>query len=112
MRLRDKVAVITGGTSGIGEATALLLAREGAKVVITGRNEERGREVVNKIASAGGEAKFVQADVRLKTASAQSMKRFIPTDVSTSCLTTLVSSTPTTLLIAPKKSGTCKSTST
>jgi NAD(P)-dependent dehydrogenase (short-subunit alcohol dehydrogenase family) len=65
MRLRDKVAVITGGTSGIGEATALLLAREGAKVVITGRNEERGREVVNKIASAGGEAKFVQADVRL-----------------------------------------------
>jgi NAD(P)-dependent dehydrogenase (short-subunit alcohol dehydrogenase family) len=65
MRLRGKVAVITGGTSGIGEATALLLAREGAKVVITGRNENRGREVVNKIASEGGQAKFVQADVRL-----------------------------------------------
>jgi NAD(P)-dependent dehydrogenase (short-subunit alcohol dehydrogenase family) len=65
MRLRDKVAVITGGTSGIGEATALLFGREGAKVVITGRNEERGREVVNKIASQGGQAKFVQTDVRL-----------------------------------------------
>lgn len=65
MRLRDKVALITGGTSGIGEATALLFAREGAKVVITGRNEKRGREVVNRVASEGGQAKFVQIDVRL-----------------------------------------------
>ena len=65
MRLADKVAVITGGTSGIGEATAILFAHEGARVVITGRNEERGASVVAAIVAGGGEARFVQADVRL-----------------------------------------------
>ena len=65
MRLKNKVAVITGGTSGIGEATALLFAREGAKVAITGRNEQRGREVVKSIINTGGNAIFVQTDVRL-----------------------------------------------
>jgi NAD(P)-dependent dehydrogenase (short-subunit alcohol dehydrogenase family) len=63
MRLKDKVALITGGTSGIGEATALLFAREGACVAITGRNAERGKKVVRKIVDEGGEAIFVRADV-------------------------------------------------
>ena len=65
MRLADKVALITGGTSGIGRATAVLFAREGAAVAVTGRNEERGREVVAEIEREGGRAIFVPADVRL-----------------------------------------------
>jgi NAD(P)-dependent dehydrogenase (short-subunit alcohol dehydrogenase family) len=63
MRLKDKIALITGGTSGIGEATAILFAKEGAKVAITGRNEERGRAVTAQISRYGGEAIFIAADV-------------------------------------------------
>lgn len=64
MRLNEKVALVTGGTSGLGRATALLFAQEGAKVAITGRNEERGRKVVSEIEQAGGDAIFVKSDVR------------------------------------------------
>jgi NAD(P)-dependent dehydrogenase (short-subunit alcohol dehydrogenase family) len=65
MRLAGKVALITGGTSGIGRATAVLFAREGAAVAIIGRNEERGAEAVAEIGRDGGRALFVRADVRL-----------------------------------------------
>lgn len=64
MLLSDKVALITGGTSGIGEATAILFAKEGARVVITGRNEERGNAVAAQIKKTGGQALFTPADVR------------------------------------------------
>jgi NAD(P)-dependent dehydrogenase (short-subunit alcohol dehydrogenase family) len=64
MRLEDKVALITGGTSGIGEAVAELFAREGAKVAITGRNESRGHAVTTSILKVGGEAVFLRTDVR------------------------------------------------
>ena len=64
MRLQDKVALITGGTSGIGEATAVLFAKEGAKVAITGRNEKRGHAVIEQILNGGGQAIFLRTDVR------------------------------------------------
>jgi NAD(P)-dependent dehydrogenase (short-subunit alcohol dehydrogenase family) len=63
MRLADRVALITGATSGIGRATALLFAREGARLVLTGRNDERGRAVVAEIRAAGGQAAYLHSDV-------------------------------------------------
>jgi NAD(P)-dependent dehydrogenase (short-subunit alcohol dehydrogenase family) len=63
-RLDGKVALITGGTSGIGRATAVLFSQEGADVAITGRDEERGAGVVGEIEAAGRRGLFVRADVR------------------------------------------------
>lgn len=61
--LQDKVVLITGGTSGIGRASARLFASEGAKVAITGRRATEGEEVVAEILDANGQAMFVQADL-------------------------------------------------
>ena len=63
MRFTDKVAVVSGGGSGIGRATCERLAREGGKVVVVDLNEGHGREVVEGIRGRGGEAEFARADV-------------------------------------------------
>ncbi|TKD08333.1 SDR family oxidoreductase [Polyangium fumosum] len=63
MRFQGKVALVTGGTSGLGRATAEAFAREGAKVVLTARSEGPGQEVEGAIRAAGGEATFLPCDV-------------------------------------------------
>ena len=63
-RFQGKVVLITGATSGIGEGTAYAFAKEGAKVFFCGRRENLGKQVEAKIKSFGGEATYMQADVR------------------------------------------------
>lgn len=68
MRLKDRVAIVTGSTSGIGRTTAELFVREGAKVLFTGRNEKEGDAIIAFLSDgsstgSGGEASFVAADI-------------------------------------------------
>ncbi len=62
-RLEGKTALVTGATSNIGRAIATAFAAEGAHVVVTGRSDERGAEVIEGIQEAGGKADFIQADL-------------------------------------------------
>jgi NAD(P)-dependent dehydrogenase (short-subunit alcohol dehydrogenase family) len=72
MNLKGKVVIVTGGNSGIGRATALVFAREGARVVIAARNAERSHQVVEELKSAGAESLFVATDVS-KTAEVETL---------------------------------------
>ncbi|MCK4819226.1 SDR family oxidoreductase [bacterium] len=63
MRLKDKVAVITGAGSGIGRTAALIFSREGARVAVVDNNAKKGEDTVSRIIENGGEAIFVQTDV-------------------------------------------------
>jgi NAD(P)-dependent dehydrogenase (short-subunit alcohol dehydrogenase family) len=65
--LTNKIALVTGGTSGIGKATALAFAAAGAKVVVSGRRETEGQAVVADIVATGGEACFIKADVSIES---------------------------------------------
>jgi NAD(P)-dependent dehydrogenase (short-subunit alcohol dehydrogenase family) len=75
MRLANKVAVITGGASGIGKASCLLFAREGARVVAVDLKKDAAQETVNEIKAAGGEASAVGADIS-KAKDAEAMIAF------------------------------------
>jgi NAD(P)-dependent dehydrogenase (short-subunit alcohol dehydrogenase family) len=79
-RLKDKVAFITGAGSGIGSSTAILFAREGAKVAIADIDQTGGENTVKMICESGGEAVFVKTDVTredsVKSAIKETVKRF------------------------------------
>jgi NAD(P)-dependent dehydrogenase (short-subunit alcohol dehydrogenase family) len=69
--MTQKVAVITGGATGIGKSTAVLLARKGIKVVISGRREAVGQKAIEEIRAQGGDAAFIAADVDNETQVSQ-----------------------------------------
>ncbi len=74
MRFDGKVVIVTGGALGIGQATAMLFAQEGARVIIADIEDQGGSETVRQIREAGGEATFVHTDIR-SSADAQNMAR-------------------------------------
>jgi NAD(P)-dependent dehydrogenase (short-subunit alcohol dehydrogenase family) len=61
--LSGRIALVTGATSGIGRATAIQLARQGAEVIVHGRDKDRGEQVIAEIAQEGGKARFIAADL-------------------------------------------------
>ena len=63
MDFKNKVALVTGGSSGIGRATAIAFAKEGAKVVVAARREAAGQKTVQQIKDMGGTAIFIPTDV-------------------------------------------------
>jgi NAD(P)-dependent dehydrogenase (short-subunit alcohol dehydrogenase family) len=85
MRLKDNVAIITGGGQGIGRAYALRFAQEGAKIAVAEINEQNGRKVVDEIQSLAGEAFFVKTDVSredsCKEMAAKTNERFGHIDI-------------------------------
>ena len=72
MRLENKVAIITGGASGIGKESSLLFAKEGAKIVVVDVNDAEGEKTVAEIKTAGGEAVYAHADIS-KAADCEAM---------------------------------------
>ncbi|MFE5812920.1 SDR family NAD(P)-dependent oxidoreductase [Streptomyces sp. NPDC056479] len=76
-RLEGTVALVTGASSGIGHATALELAREGASVAVVGRREDRLTDLAAEISNAGGKALVVPADITTAEAAAEAVERTV-----------------------------------
>ena len=85
MKLQDKIAIVTGSTSGMGAAIARLFAKEGASVVVNGRNAARGEQVASDIMEKGGRATFVRSDISTMKGNAtlmgETVKIFGPPDI-------------------------------
>ncbi|MDA8228938.1 MAG: 3-oxoacyl-ACP reductase FabG [Desulfitobacterium hafniense] len=85
MKLKDKVALVTGGSAGLGRGIALAFAKEGAKVVISGRNDERLNQVLKELEEVGIEALAVKADIsssqEVKEMFAKILERFGTLDI-------------------------------
>jgi 3(or 17)beta-hydroxysteroid dehydrogenase len=84
-RVKGKVAIITGGAGGLGKAQAVLLAKEGAKVVVTDLDEAQGKSVAEEIKGNGGEAIFIKHDVsseaQWKSVISETVERFGKLDI-------------------------------
>jgi NAD(P)-dependent dehydrogenase (short-subunit alcohol dehydrogenase family) len=81
MRLQGKTALVTGATAGIGQAIAHAFAREGARVVVTGRDEQRGKAVVEAIRTAGGSATFVASKSAIDRLAKEANEAVCPIDI-------------------------------
>jgi NAD(P)-dependent dehydrogenase (short-subunit alcohol dehydrogenase family) len=84
--MSSPVVLITGALTGIGRATAVIFAKQGARVVVSGRRDEQGQELVGKLQALGAEAIFVRADVRddddVRNLLDQAVKRFGRVDIA------------------------------
>src|ERR1700751_592536 len=84
--MNDPVVLITGALTGIGRATAIAFAREGAKLVVSGRHDDKGHELVAELRGLGAEAEFIKADVRheeeVKNLVEKTVKRFSRLDIA------------------------------
>src|SRR6202162_2497627 len=80
------VVLITGALTGIGRATAIAFAQEGARIIVSGRREEEGRKLETELRELGAEAEFIRADVRhehdVRTPIYQTVKRLVRLDVA------------------------------
>ena len=87
--MKNTVILITGALAGIGRATAIAFAQEGARVVVSGRREEDGRKLEAALRKLGVEAEFIRADVRheedVRNLVDQTVERFGRLDVAVNC---------------------------
>jgi NAD(P)-dependent dehydrogenase (short-subunit alcohol dehydrogenase family) len=84
--MKNQIVLITGALTGIGRATATAFAKEGAKIVVSGRHEDKGEELVAELRGLGAEAEFIEADVRheeeVKNLIEKTVNRFGRLDVA------------------------------